>query len=391
VSDRPPEGRAYVHRLTLTQFRNHPRLEIETRGEPVCLTGPNGAGKTNILEALSLLGPGRGLRGADLSDMARQGEDGGPFAVSAVFEAAGETRRIGVGLERTATGDRRIARMDGRDAGPSDLARTVRLIWLTPAYDRLFAGPAGDRRRFLDRLVFAVAPEHAGVASGYDKALRERSRLLAEPRPDHRWLNAVEADMAATGVALAAARLEAVDALQAEIDARPPSSFPKARLALEGGLEAILRETPDALAAEERFAAMLKAGRGRDAAAGRALEGPHRSDLSATHGPTGAPAGQCSTGEQKALVVGLALAQAHRIAGGAKSAMNAGFSAPNPVLLLDEAAAHFDVARRAALCDELAALPGQSWLTGTDPELFAGFQGKAAIHEVAAGSARALT
>lgn len=387
---RPDSGgsRACIRRLSLTQFRNHPRLDIETTGEPVCLTGPNGTGKTNILEALSLLGPGRGLRGADLDAMARAGDDGGPFAVSALFEAAGESRRIGVGLERTAAGARRIARLDGRDAGPKDLAQTARLIWLTPAYDRLFAGPSAERRRFLDRLVFAMAPEHAAVASAYEKALRERGRLLVEGGGDGRWLSAVEADVAASGIALAAARLEAVDALQAEIVRRPESAFPKAVLALEGGVEALLRETSDAASAEDRFAALLHAGRARDAAAGRALDGPHRSDLSAVHAASGEAAGRCSTGEQKALVVGLALAQAHRIASGAKTSLNVGFSAPNPVLLLDEAAAHFDACRREALCAELLALPGQSWLTGTDVGLFEGFGGQAAVYDIAPGSAR---
>jgi DNA replication and repair protein RecF len=375
---------AFVQRLVLTQFRNHPRLEIETAGGPVCLFGPNGAGKTNILEALSLLGPGKGLRGADLPDMARKGADGGPFAVSALLDIEGEERRLGVGLDLSGPAPRRVARLDGRDAGPGELAHSVRLIWLTPAYDRLFAGPASDRRRFLDRLVFTVAPEHALSASTFEKAIRERSRMLEEARPDARWLAVVERQAAEAGVALAAARLETVDRLQAEIDARPDGPFPKASLALSGTLEARLREGAGAADVEEAFARGLAVARARDAAAGRALDGPHRSDLEARHTGADMPAGLCSTGEQKALVVGLVLAHARRMA----AAAQVGGKAPNPLLLLDEAAAHFDPARRAGLAGELMELPGQAWLTGTDRSQFDGFGAGASLFEVSAGSAR---
>jgi DNA replication and repair protein RecF len=377
-----------VARLNLTQFRNHARLDLHTNGGPVCLVGPNGAGKTNILEALSLLGPGRGLRGADLEEMARQGEDGGPFAVAGQFDLGGETRRIGIGLEKTPQGQRRVARIDGKDASPKDLAQTVRLLWLTPAYDRLFAGPSADRRKFLDRLVFALAPEHATQAGLYDKAMRGRARLLEDANPDRKWLSLLEADAAASGVALALARLEAIDTLQSEIDARPQGAFPKAALTLTGTLEAALRETPDAAALEAQFCASLHDHRARDAAAGRALEGPHRSDLSAVHVPTNMAAQKCSTGEQKALVVTLVLAQARRIASLLPTAKSAGYCGPNPLVLLDEAAAHFDPARRAALCAELQALPGQSWLTGTDRMLFEGFGRGASIFDVSAGQAK---
>jgi DNA replication and repair protein RecF len=386
-----PQRNAFVARLNLTQFRNHPRLDLNTRGGPVCLFGPNGAGKTNILEALSLLGPGKGLRGADLDEIARQGEDGGPFAVAGLFDLGGEERRIGIGLERTATGQRRVARIDGKDAGPKDLAQTVRLLWLTPAYDRLFAGPASERRRFLDRLVFAMSPEHASQASLYEKSIRERTRLLADPRPDGRWLSIVEADAAAAGTALALARLEAVDALQAEINARPEGAFPKAALSLDGSLETALRETTNAADVEAQFGALLHDNRARDSHAGRALDGPHRSDLSAIHVPSNMAAQKCSTGEQKALVVTLILAQAHRIAAGLSTAKSAGFSGPNPLVLLDEAAAHFDPARRAALCAHLLELPGQSWLTGTDQSLFEGFGENANMFEISAGSAKPVS
>jgi DNA replication and repair protein RecF len=383
-------GRAFVRRLNLTQFRNHARLDLETSQAPVCLFGPNGAGKTNILEALSLLGPGRGLRGADLDEMARLGPDGGLFAVAGQFEVAGEVRRIGIGLERGASGLRRVARLDGKDAGPGGLSDVVRLLWLTPAYDRLFAGPAGERRRFLDRLVFAVSPEHAIQASAYDKAIRERSRLLEDARPDARWLGLIEAEAASAGVALGLARLEALDALQSEIDARPDGAFPKALLSLEGSFESGLRESQDAAAAEVQFARRLQENRGRDSAAGRALEGPHRCDLTAHHAGQAMPAQKCSTGEQKALVITMVLAQARRIANSAGTAKSAGFSAPNPLLLIDEAMAHLDPARRAALCEELLALPGQSWLTGTDQNLFDGFGSEATRFEVSAGSARQI-
>jgi DNA replication and repair protein RecF len=384
-------SRAFVARLNLTQFRNHPRLDLETRDGPVCLFGANGAGKTNILEALSLLGPGKGLRGADLDDMARHGDDGGPFAVAGLFDLDGEQRRIGIGLERTATTQRRVARIDGKDAGPKELANTVRLLWLTPAYDRLFAGSAGERRRFLDRLVFAMSPEHASQANLYEKAIRERTRLLADPRPDGRWLSIIEADAAAAGVALALARLEAVDALQAEIDARPEGAFPKAALSLEGSLETALRDTSSSAQVEADFTAVLHDNRARDSQAGRALDGPHRSDLQAIHVPSNMAAQKCSTGEQKALVVTMILAQAHRIAAGLSTAKSSGFSGPNPLVLLDEAAAHFDAARRAALCMHLCELPGQSWLTGTDQSLFEGFGSRANMFEISAGCAKPVS
>ena len=386
----PSGPRAFVRRLNLTQFRNHARLDLETNDAPVCLFGPNGAGKTNILEALSLLGPGRGLRSADLDEVARQGQDGGPFAVAGLLQFGEEERRIGVGLERLATGQRRVARVDGKDAGPKELAQTVRLLWLTPAYDRLFAGPAGERRKFLDRLVFAIAPEHAQQATQYEKALRERAKLLEDARPDPKWLRLIEAEAAAAGVAIGMARLEAVDALQTFIADRPEGAFPKAQLALEGAFENGLRAASSASQAEADFAQLLHDHRARDSAAGRALDGPHRSDLTAVHTPSGMAAQKCSTGEQKALVVTLILAQARRIASGLPTAKSSGFSGPNPLVLLDEAAAHFDPARRAALCDELLALPGQAWLTGTDQSLFEAFGSRATLFEVSPGQARLI-
>lgn len=377
--------RAAISRLVLTQYRNHARLELETGKQAVVLSGPNGAGKTNILEAISLLGPGRGLRGADLSEVSRAGPDGGPWAVSAIVDVDAEEHRLGIGLDG---GDsaRRIARVDGRNAGPKDLADAVRLIWMTPAHDRLFAGPASERRKFLDRLVFAAIPEHAGVASAYDRSMRERSKLLGDERPDQRWLTVVEAEMAAAAVALASARLDAVDGLQSAIDGRAETAFPKAALSLDGLLEARLRAGERAGDLESWYCAHLVSVRPRDGAAGRAIDGPHRTDLSAIHRANGMDAAQCSTGEQKALVTGLVLAQAHRIAGGVSGGF-AGGNGPNPLVLLDEAAAHFDPARREALCAELLGLPGQAWVTGTDDSLFAGFGKDAVRFEVGAGEA----
>lgn len=377
---------AFVRRLVLTQFRNHPRLEIESRGGPVCLVGPNGAGKTNVLEALSVLGPGRGIRGAELAQMARAGADGGPFAVSALMDVAGEELRLGAGLDLSGAAPRRVVRLDGRDAGPGELARALRLIWLTPALDRLFAGPAGERRRFLDRLVVAADPDSAGLSITYERALKERARLLEAPRPDARWLDVVERQLAEAGTGIAAARITTVDRLQAEIDARPEGVFPKSQLALQGQLEARLREGVPAGEVEEEFCRQLRQMRARDAAAGRTLDGPHRSDLEAVHTGAGMPAGLCSTGEQKALVTGLVLAHARRMA----AAAQLGTQAPNPLLLLDEAAAHFDARRRDGLAAELLQLPGQAWLTGTDLSLFEGFGDGADCYEVAPGSVRLL-
>ncbi len=356
----------HVTRLALTQFRNHARLDLDLDARPVCLIGPNGAGKTNILEALTAFGQGRGLRGADLPEMAREGADGGPWAVALRLMVDGQEARLGIGLEPSSAGGwRRVARLDGRPSSPAALSALLRTVWLTPPMDRLFAGPAGERRRFLDRLIASVDPAHAEPAGRYEKALRERQRLLEEARPDRAWLDGLEAEIAAAGVAIAAARVEAASALQAAIDARPDGAFPKADLLLEGGLEAALAGGENAVATEDWFLARLRDSRARDAAAGRALDGPHRSDLKARHRARDQAAEKCSTGEQKALVVGLILAHARWLAEQPRG--------PNPLVLLDEATAHLDEARRAALCAELVALPGQAWLSGVDESAFAAF------------------
>jgi DNA replication and repair protein RecF len=335
------------------------------------LFGPNGAGKTNLLEALSLLSPGRGLRGAAISELGRRAPDesqGRAWAVTAEIDDGMGASSLGTGVE-TALAPRRTVRVEGETVPPGRLSEYLRPVWLTPAQDRLFLEGAGERRRFFDRLVFAGRPEHAVAASAYEKALRERMRLLSGDEPaDPLWLSALEGRMAEAGAAMALARAQTVIDLQAEIDRRGERPFPLARLTLTGEWEALaLTMTPEALAA--RLAAALAAARPRDTAAGRALTGPHRGDLAVTHLNKARPAAECSTGEQKALILNLVLAQAARL--------SRAESSPNPILLLDEVAAHLDARRRAALADEINALGLQAFLTGTDAALFEPFKGQA--------------
>lgn len=363
--------RSVLTRLSLTDFRSYGRADIALDGRMVVLTGPNGAGKTNILEAVSLLSPGRGLRNAALPEIGRRAPDeaaGRAWAVSARLEVGGEAVRVGVGVE-TAGSPRRTVRLEGETVPPARLTDLVRPAWLTPAQDRLFLEPAGERRRFLDRLVFAADPGHAAVAQAYEKALRERLRLLTDGPGDPVWLDALEGRLAHSGARLAEARARTLSALQAEIDGRGDRPFPQARLAPLGEWErrAAGGETGPDL--EQALAAALAAARGRDAAAGRSLTGPHRGDLSVLHAERGRPAAECSTGEQKALVLNLVLAQAARL--------SRAESAPAPVLLLDEVAAHLDRRRRAALFDEIEALGLQAFLTGTDDPLFEELAGRA--------------
>jgi DNA replication and repair protein RecF len=380
--------RLWCARLTLTDFRNHAALDLALAPKAVCFFGPNGAGKTNILEALSMLAPGRGLRSADLMEMARGGEAAAqarprPWTVSARIVAGGEERTLGVGVERTPEGAaKRVTRIDGTPAQAGELARAARMSWVTPAMDRLFSGGAGDRRRFFDRLALGRAPEHARAAAAYERAMRERQRLFAENRRDENWLAGLEREMAAHGAALAAARVETLLLLEAAIAARPDGAFPKARIALEGALEAQFLAGEKSADIEERFIAALRRDRARDAAAGRAIEGPHRTDLKVWRAANDMPAELCSTGEQKALLLGLVLAHARALADdpGAGPAL----------LLIDEAAAHLDLERRAALYDELAASPGQAWLTGTDAALFGAFGDRALMFEVRDGHVAAV-
>ena len=349
-----------VGRLTLSEFRCYPFLRLDTDPRPVVLTGPNGAGKTNILEALSFLAPGRGLRRATLSSVTRQ--SAGPqatWAVAARIERPDATVEIGTGRE--ANSERRVLRIDGQPVRTqAALSEAVSVLWLTPAMDRLFAEGAGGRRRFLDRLVLGLDSAHAGRAAAYERALRERTKLLREGRFDAAWSAVLEETMARHGVAIAVARKSAVARLN-EACRQGIGPFPAASLAVSGSVEMSLDVLP-AEAAEIKFRDSLAASRRRDAHSGAVAEGPHRSDLMVRHAVKDIPAEQCSTGEQKAVLVAIVLGQA-RIRAAQKGAP--------PILLLDEIAAHLDHSRRAALFDELSALPAQSWLTGTDDSLFA--------------------
>lgn len=364
--------RSAVAAIALTDFRSYPHAELTTGGRSVFLFGANGAGKTNLLEALSLLSPGRGMRAASLGEFGRRlpGEaEGRAWAVSAHIETDDGTVRLGTGVDAPGAA-RRLVRVEGEAAPPGRLAEYVRPLWLTPAQDRLFLEGAAERRRFFDRLVFAAEPIHAAHAGAYEQALRERGRLLAsESPPDPAWLAALEARMAEAGARLAEGRAFTLEALRAEIDQRSARPFPRARLGLTGEFEGMLLAGAGIAVVEARLAAALAASRPRDAAAGRALTGPHRCDLAVIHAALGRPAAECSTGEQKALILNLVLAQAARL--------SRAKSQPNPILLLDEVAAHLDQLRRAALAEEIGALGLQAFLTGTDEALFDPFKGRA--------------
>lgn len=337
-----------IARLALTDFRSYRQALIELGPGLVVLTGENGAGKTNILEAVSLLAPGRGLRQAALSEIARDDGPGG-FGVAARLADGTE---IGTGTLATAP-ERRQVRINGAGATAAALGERIAMLWLTPAMDRLFVEGAGGRRRFLDRLTLAWAPDHARHAARYEAAMRARNRLLAEPDgADPGWLAALEAGMADHGAALAAARAQTVADLDQRLADQPEGPFARAGLAI----------ADDGLRDEAALRAAYRSGRGRDAAAGRTLAGPHRADLAVIHRDKGQPAARCSTGEQKALLLATILAQADLVAER---------RAARPVLLLDEVAAHLDPGRRAALFSRLEAAGGQAWMTGTEPALFA--------------------
>jgi DNA replication and repair protein RecF len=346
-----------LSRLSLGDFRNYADALLAPGPGLVVLTGENGAGKTNVLEAVSLLSPGRGLRGAALSQMAR-GDGPGGFAVAA---PRGDVE-VGPGPLAVAP-ERRQVRVNGAAASATSLAEWLSVLWVTPSMDRLFQEGSGGRRRFLDRLVLALEPGHAVHAARYEAAMRARNKLLAEDAPlDDSWISALEARMAEHGEALVAGRRRTVEALDAALAAAPDGPFARAALRLEGG--------------EEDLAAALPHGRSRDAAAGRTLAGPHRTDLAVTHVAKNQPAALCSTGEQKALLLGLVLAQADLVASRSES---------RPILLLDEVAAHLDPRRRAALFDRLAAAGGQVWMTGTEAALFEDVGEGASWWQVAAG------
>lgn len=350
-----------LSRLRLTRFRNHAALDLRFGGRAIVFAGPNGAGKTNVLEAISLLGAGRGLRGARSAELAM--DSAPPWAVSGHFDDGAGGFEIGTGSQEDGNPDRRAWRLDGEKLrGQGELAERVATVWITPQMDRLFQDSAGGRRRFLDRLVLALEPHHAREVAAYETAMAHRNRLLSDARrADPAWLNAVEDAMARHGIATAASRRTLLGRLNAALEGGVAGAFPAARLALQCPATALLERMP-ALAAEEVLRAEWRQSRPRDAAAGASLTGPHRADLLFTHAGKGLPAAQCSTGEQKALLVSTVLAHAALIA------RVRGFA---PLLLLDEVPAHLDAERRAALFAALAALPGQSFLTGTDLGIFA--------------------
>jgi DNA replication and repair protein RecF len=365
----------WIGRVILTNFRNYRAAELNAGPGPVVLLGSNGAGKTNLLEAVSLLSPGHGLRRARFDEIARQGSSGG-WIVAADVTTPVAPVQIGTGFDPDRAGVTaragRVVRIDGRQAGPSALAEHAEMVWLTPAMDGLFTGPASERRRFLDRLILCFDTGFATLANRYERAMRQRNRLLADGVRDPARFEGLEILMAETGIALAAARVEAVVQLAATIavrrDADPSSPFPWAQIALDGEYEAALLDRP-AVDVEDHFRRTLADDRERDRAAGRALHGPHRSDLIVEHGPKAIAARFSSTGEQKALLVGLILAHAELLRRNGDRAA--------PILLLDEVAAHLDQHRRAALFADILRLGAQAWMTGTDELPFEALAGRA--------------
>jgi DNA replication and repair protein RecF len=366
-----------VRQLRLSDFRNYRQLRLDCGPEPVVLVGPNGAGKTNLLEALSFLVPGRGLRRARLDEVTRRPDATG-WAVAATLDTPEGRLALGTGLEpaRNDGNLRRVVRIDGRPANSQTaLGLHVAAVWLTPQLDRLFLDGPGERRRFLDRLVTALHPEHAGDVAAYENALRQRARLLAEGNRDPHWFTALEDTMARHGVALAANRADTVQRLDAaaRLGVGP---FPRAALAMAGEVDGWIAAMA-AIDVEDRLRAALADSRLRDAEAGTTSMGPHRSDLAVRHLDLDLPAAEGSTGQQKALLVSIALAHARLVT------LSRGRP---PLLLLDEIAAHLDSERRAGLFEEVVALGVQSWMSGTDAELFKPLAGRAQVLRVADGA-----
>lgn len=339
-------GGLVIETLALSHFRSHRAARLVLDGRPVALVGPNGAGKTNVLEAVSLLSPGRGLRRAAADDLARRPEVLG-WKISAAIQGLSAAHEIDTWAE---PGESRQVRIDGKAATQASLGRVLRILWLVPAMDRLWIEAAEGRRRFLDRMTLSLAPDHAELSLTYEKAMRDRNRLIRDQVTDPHWYAALESQMAEAGQQITANRRAALAriAKAANLD----SAFPSTELALTG---------PDGADDPENLAVALAEGRRRDIAAGRSLVGPHRADLAARYAAKGVPADQCSTGEQKALLISLILANARALAQDLGRA---------PILLLDEVAAHLDAARRASLYDEICALGAQALMTGTDLDLF---------------------
>lgn len=369
----------YLEKLKLTNFRNYGSLALDLPSRHVVLTGNNGAGKTNILEAISFLSPGRGLRRAPYDTVSKVGTDGGWTVFAQLQGAAGDVS-IGTGIQEAAVGasvSRRV-QINGAPAKTTEsLLDHLRVVWLTPAMDGLFSGPASDRRRFLDRMVLSIDPGHGRRVADFEKTMRSRNKLLAEERADEAWLDATERQLAELGVAIAYARHELVSLLSGTIVAamQSDSPFPDALISLIGNLENLVNEVA-AGDLEDEYCDRLKNGRRLDRAAGRTLEGPHRSDLQIFHRPKAMEARLCSTGEQKALLTGLVLAHTRLV-----GEMNG----HSPVLLLDEIAAHLDHERRAGLYDLLDTLGCQAWMTGTDAELFEALGERASSFHVVDG------
>jgi DNA replication and repair protein RecF len=369
---------ARVLRLTLNNFRNYHAASLDAGVDTIVLVGPNGAGKTNLIEAISFLAPGRGLRRATLDEVAfSEGE--GSWAVAAEIEGALGLATLGTGIERPPEDDATLARQCRIDREPvasaAAFADHLRVVWLVPAMDTLFVGAPAERRRFLDRLALVVDAEHASRINALERSLRSRNRLLEETRPDPHWLDAVEHETAELAVAVAGQRVETVRRLAGVLSSRQDSAFPPAEIALDGWMEQLMPGHP-AGEIEARYRAVLRDNRARDAAAGRTLDGPHLTDLKVAYAHKGIAAADASTGEQKALLIGLVLAHARLLAEMTDFA---------PILLLDEVVAHLDPARRAALQVELAQLGTQVWMTGADPALFAEVKKEAMMVEVGAG------
>jgi DNA replication and repair protein RecF len=371
---------ARIRRLTLSKFRSYRAAGLTVDAQLAVLVGPNGAGKTNLIEAISFLAPGRGLRRATLDEVAFA-EGDGAWAVSAEVEGALGLATLGTGIEPPASEDAALSRkyrVDGEAAASSSaFSSHLSIVWLTPAMDGLFGGPAAERRRFLDRLVLAVDGTHNSRVNALERSLRSRNRLLEQPNPDPHWLDAIERETAEMAIAVAAARAETVRRLAAALmrNRNPASPFPWAGIALDGWIENALMEQP-ATEVEDRYRTVLRDNRARDAAAGRTTDGPQLTDLDVLYGPKGIAAERASTGEQKALLIGLILAHASLVA------EMTGYA---PLLLLDEVIAHLDPGRRAALFDALAALAAQVWMTGADPAPFADVASRAQVFTVSPG------
>jgi recF protein len=364
-----------LSRLKLTDFRNYAQAALALDGRHVVLTGENGAGKTNLLEAVSFLSPGRGLRRAVLADVTRVSAPAG-FTIFADLDGMEGEVAVGTGIEpnESETVSRKL-RINGTPAkSTEELSDHLSVLWLTPAMDGLFTGPSADRRRFLDRLVLSLDHGHGRRAGDFERAMRSRNRLLSEGRFDPAWLSAIEAQMAGLGIAMAAARHEMLGLLRRLSAGSGDTPFPTPVLALEGFLDGAMDRPAADL--EEEYLEMLRTSRGRDASAGRTLDGPHRSDLLVRHREKDMDAARCSTGEQKALLIGLVLAHAR---------LTADMTGYAPILLLDEIAAHLDEGRRAALFDLVHGLGGQAFMTGTDRHMFSALADRAQFFTVAHG------